>query len=100
MIPCKAEKCISYPICLGKREITCQKLLNYFSEMHDRLFDDSDDDTTEKTWDHVCNEMHKQFKNLKIVRGTNQYLPGYHIIPEDIRVNEKCKYPTLVVKEK
>lgn len=97
-IPCKENKCISYPICLCKTEITCQELLDYFEDMHDRLLDKDDHDTTEYTWDQVCHEMHKQFKYLSTVRGTSPYVPGYRIVPEDIRKGKPSINPLFELK--
>ena len=79
MIPCIKDKCLKYPICLAKKDIECQDLLDYYEDMHDRLLDKDDHDTTQNTWDETCDAMCKQFLNLIVVRGPNPYKPGYRM---------------------
>lgn len=36
-IPCIKNKCISYPLCINKKEIVCDLLGNYLIDLHGEL---------------------------------------------------------------
>jgi len=42
-IPCKVNKCISYPVCVSKREIECDLIFNW-------IFKEKVDEAQHKRW--------------------------------------------------
>ena len=43
MPPCKANKCIAYPICLSKTEIECQLLADFYGMASDQTYESGAD---------------------------------------------------------
>ena len=64
MIPCKANKCISYPICLGKIRIDCPDLKEYFNSI---IQDDHGLTTHKETWE----ILQKALPNLQSISQTS-----------------------------
>ena len=57
-LPCKTDKCISYPVCISKKEIHCSKLHSYF-----RITEDKIGEGTGSTWKYI----HNTFPNLHLI---------------------------------
>jgi hypothetical protein len=89
--PCKQYKCISFPICISKKVIHCDKLLKYFDALHDYLLELDDIDeypTTEHSWTETCKYITAMFPNLQMIKPYNPYSVGYTLITQQEPDNE------------
>ena len=86
--PCKG--CISYPICIGQKQVSCEDLYTFFNDNHDRLKIEAGADpetidvfylTLEKrneVWDELWEILYEFLPNIKgMFRSTKkQKMPG------------------------
>ena len=71
MIPCKEYKCICFPACLGKEEIDCELLRNYFLGL---VYENRGlANKTAKAWG-ILHSTFPTLENIPLSTGISQYM--------------------------
>ena len=71
-IPCELNRCILYPVCKSKEDISCDDLLKYVSELR-KIWGEDNSPLLFRSWSHI-----RQFLPL-INKVKQEYNPTYSI---------------------
>ena len=77
MIPCKENKCLKYPACKNKTEISCLDLLNYFTDQRNKH---KVNYNFVARHDHAWLKVTSVFPSIIIIRGK-------HMIDHEYKMN-------------
>ena len=84
MIPCIENKCLKYPVCINKSNITCMPLMQYFSKGYDAINEDTKSTNYNNSW-----------------LDLNKYLPSLNYMiatPVDV-VSIGCSYSSTYLRD-
>lgn len=87
IVPCDNPKCISYPICVDKNIIHCDRLALYFDEIYDYYLKEYPIEfypTTNEAWKAACKIVVDKFTNLRLIKS-NGLLRSFYIILNNIK---------------